>query len=79
MKYSLNEVTQAVNHWSMIKLSEAEVMYYLKSLREDLYPPFPHDEKNKIILLTEEEIKLNSNELKKWTEKKWILQTIFKM
>lgn len=77
--YSLNEVTQAVNHWSMITLTSAEVLYFLKSLRESECPPFPHDAKEKIILLTEDEIKSNKEELKKWTDQKWILQTIFKL
>lgn len=77
--YSLNEVTQAVNHWSMTKLTSAEVLYFLKSIREEECPPFPHNIKEKIILLTEDEIKSNKAELKKWTDQKWILQTIFKL
>ena len=78
-KYSLTEVTRAVNNWSMIELKPAEVLYFLKKIREEDYPPYPHDKSGKIILITEEEIKENAEDLKKWRDKNWILQTIFKL
>ena len=78
-EYTLKEVTKAVNHWSMVPLTSAEVVYFLKKLKDENYPPYPHDKSGKIILLTEEEIKENSEDLKKWRDKNWILQTIFKL
>lgn len=71
MKYTLKQVTEAVNHWSMLKLSEAEVNYFLKSLEE--LPPFQHDIKTKTIIFTEKERKENVVELKQWKEKGWLL------
>lgn len=78
-EYTLDEVTKAVNHWSMTPLTSGEVVYFLKKLRDESYPPYPHDRSAKIILLTEEEIKENVEDLKKWRDKNWILQTIFKL
>lgn len=71
MKYTLKQVTEAVNNWSKNKLTEAEVNYFLKSL-EDV-PPFKHDLKSKTIMLTESEITNNKPQLKKWIDKDWIL------
>lgn len=71
MKYTLKQVTEAVNNWSKTKLTEAEINYFLKSL-EDV-PPFKHDLKSKTIMLSENEIANNKTQLKKWTDKDWIL------
>ncbi len=79
--YSLKDVTKAVNHWSMVKLSEAEVLYYLKTIceqSEDI-PNFPHDRILKIIYLTQDDIEKNKEELNKWRNKKWIVQSIFEL
>jgi len=71
MKYTLKQVTEAVNHWSNKKLTEAEVNYFLKSLEE--VPPFTHDMKTKTIIFTEKELTENTVELKQWKEKGWLL------
>lgn len=71
MKYTLKQVTEAVNNWSKNKLTDAEVSYFLKTLTD--LPPFTHDVKSKTINLTEKEIKEKSEELKQWKEKGWLL------
>lgn len=65
----------------MVKLSEAEVLYYLKTIceqSEDI-PNFPHDRILKIIYLTQDDIEKNKEELNKWRNKKWIVQSIFEL
>lgn len=71
MKYTLKQVTEAVNNWSKTKLTEAEVNYFLKTLTD--LPPFVHDVKSKTIIFTEKQRKENSEELKQWKEKGWLL------
>lgn len=75
MPYTLKQITQAVNHWSMIPLTEAEVNYFLKSLQD--LPKFKHDLKAKTILVSQKEIDENTEELKKWKDKEWnIVKTL---
>lgn len=71
MKYTLKQVTEAVNNWSKLKLTEAEVNYFLKTLTD--LPPFAHDVKSKTIIFTKKEQKEKAEELKQWKEKGWLL------
>lgn len=71
MKYTLKQVTEAVNNWSTSPLKEAEVSYFLKSISD--IPPFAHDLKTKTIMLSEEDISNHIKELKEWQSKDWIL------
>lgn len=79
--YSLKDVTKAVNCWSEVELSEAEVLYYMKTICEhsDDIPNFPHDVVLKTIYLTQEDIDENKEELDKWRSRNWIVQSIFKL
>lgn len=69
MSYTIKQITEAVNHWAMSPLTEAEVNYFLKALQE--VPKFKHDLKAKTILVSGEELEENRDELKKWRDKEW--------